>query len=164
MSTFVREFVDQISRFACSAECTKIAHRHSLAIFTAEAGIARNSAVGISFSPFNRRENRRSLASFDHKEIAHLGAFKIARFCGGAVKNAAATAENRAILVHSPMCGSWALLWESLWIKFRDSRALCLSALWHSRPHGREVELETAATVLVQASLDALAPTNPSIF
>ena len=57
--------------------------------------------MGISFSPFNRRENRRSLASFDRKEIAHLGASKIARFCGGAVKIAAATAENRAILVHS---------------------------------------------------------------
>ena len=83
------------------AECTKIAHRPSLAIFAADSGIAGNSAVGIKFVPFNRRENRRSLAIFFAEEIAHLGALKIARFCGGAVKIAAATAENRAILVHS---------------------------------------------------------------
>ena len=57
--------------------------------------------MGIKFVPFNRRENRRSLAIFFAEEIAHLGALKIARFCGGAVKIAAATAENRAILVHS---------------------------------------------------------------
>ena len=79
----------------------KIAHRRSLAIFAADLSIAGNSAVGIKFVPFNRRENRRSLAIFFAKEIAHLGALKIARFCGGAVKIAAATAENRAILVHS---------------------------------------------------------------
>ena len=82
-------------------ECTKIAHRRSPAIFAADSGIARNSAVGIKLVPFNRRENRRSLAIFFAKEIAHLGALKIARFSGGAVKIAAATAENRAILVHS---------------------------------------------------------------
>ena len=57
--------------------------------------------MGIKFVPFHRRENRRSLAIFFAEEIAHLGALKIARFCGGAVKIAAATAENRAILVHS---------------------------------------------------------------
>ena len=57
--------------------------------------------MGISFVHFNRRENRRLLAIFDRKEIAHLGALKIARFCGGAAKIAAATAENRMILVHS---------------------------------------------------------------
>ena len=85
------------------AECTKIAHRRSLAIFAADSGIAGNSAVGIKFVPSNRRENRRSLALFFFfaEEIAHLGALKIARFYGGAVKIAAATAENRAILVHS---------------------------------------------------------------
>ena len=57
--------------------------------------------MGIKFGPLNRRENRRSLAIFFAEEIAHLGALKIARFCGGAVKIAAATAEDRAILVHS---------------------------------------------------------------
>ena len=57
--------------------------------------------MGIKFLLFNRRENRRSLAIFFAEEIGHLGALKIARFCGGAVKIAAATAENRAILVHS---------------------------------------------------------------
>ena len=35
----------------------------------------------INFAPLNRRENRRSLAIFDRKEIAHLGALTIARFC-----------------------------------------------------------------------------------
>ena len=69
--------------------------------FAADSGIAGNSAVGIKSVPFNRRENRRSLAIFFAEEIAHVGALKIARFCGGAVKIAAATAENRAILVHS---------------------------------------------------------------
>ena len=44
------------------AECAIIAHRHSLAIFTAYLGIARNSAVGISLVPFNHRESRRLLA------------------------------------------------------------------------------------------------------
>ena len=83
------------------AECTKIAHRRSLAIFDADSGIAGNSAVGIKLLLFNRRENRRSLAIFFAEEIAHLGALKIARFCGGAVKIAAATAENRVTLVHS---------------------------------------------------------------
>ena len=57
--------------------------------------------MGIKFVPFNRRENRGSQAIFFAEEIAHLGALKIARFYGGAVKIAAATAENRAILVHS---------------------------------------------------------------
>ena len=61
--------------------------------------------MGIKFVPFNRRENRRSLAIFFAEEIAHLGALEIARFCGGAVKIAAATAENRAILVHSGVEG-----------------------------------------------------------
>ena len=54
-------------------ECTKIAHRRSLAIFAADSGIAGNSAVGIKFVPFNRRENRRSLAIFFAKEIASWG-------------------------------------------------------------------------------------------
>ena len=54
-------------------ECTKIAHRRSLAIFAADSGIAGNSAVGIKFVHFNRRENRRSLAIFFAEEIAHLG-------------------------------------------------------------------------------------------
>ena len=91
------------SEVSVTTECTKIAHRRSLAIFAADSdsGIAGNSAVGIKFVPFNRRENRRSLAIFFAEQIAPLGASKIARFCGGAVKIAAATAENRAILVHS---------------------------------------------------------------
>ena len=58
----------------CQAECTKIAHRHSLAIFTADSGIPGIPAVGMSFACCNRIENRRSLATFDRKEISHLGA------------------------------------------------------------------------------------------
>ena len=57
--------------------------------------------MGISFVCSYLRENRRSLASFDCKDIAHLGVLKIERFCGGEVKIAAATAENRAIFVRS---------------------------------------------------------------
>ena len=88
--------------FECSpAECTKIAHRHSLAIFTAEEGIAGNSAARIIFPRFYRRKNRSSLAIFFAEEIAHLGASKSRAIFLGAVKIAAAAAENRAILVHS---------------------------------------------------------------
>ena len=73
--------------------------------------------MGIKFVHFNRRENRRSLAIFFAEEIAHLGALKIARFCGGAVKKiAAATAENRAILVHSG---------PKVYVKFCHSASVC---------------------------------------
>ena len=84
-----------------STECTKIAHRHSLAIFTADEGIAGNSAARTNFTHFLRRRNRGSLAFFFAEEIAHLGASKNRAIFWGAVKIAAATAENRAILVHS---------------------------------------------------------------
>ena len=88
------------------AECTKIAHRRSLAIFIADEGIAGNSAARITFTCFHRRKNRGSLAIFFAEEIAHLGASKSRAIFPGAVKIAAATAENRAILVHSgaPKC------------------------------------------------------------
>ena len=79
----------------------KIAHRCSLAIFTADEGIAGNSAARITFTRFHRRKDRGSLAIFFAEEIAHLGASKSRAIFPGAVKIAAATAENRAILVHS---------------------------------------------------------------
>ena len=82
-------------------ECTKIAHRCSLAIFTADKGIAGNSAARIIFTRFHRRTNRGSLAIFFAEKIAHLGASKSRAIFPGAVKIATATAENRAILVHS---------------------------------------------------------------
>ena len=63
-------------------ECTKIAHRRSLAIFTADEGIAGNSAARTIFTHFLRRRNRGSLAIFFAEEIAHLGPQKIARFFG----------------------------------------------------------------------------------
>ena len=72
----------------CVPECTKIAHRRSLAIFIADEGIARNSAVRTIFSQFLPKRNRGSLAIFFAEELAHLGASssrpprKIARFLG----------------------------------------------------------------------------------
>ena len=74
-------------------ECTKIAHRRALAIFT--EGIAGKSATRTIFTHFLRRRNRGSLTISSHI----LGPQKIVIF-GGAVKIAAAAAENRAILVH----------------------------------------------------------------
>ena len=65
-----------VEKLQHQSECTKIAHRRSLAIFTADSRIAGSSAVGINLVPFDRRENRRSLAIFDRKRIAHLGALK----------------------------------------------------------------------------------------
>ena len=75
------------SLYLVMTECTKIAHRRSLAIFAADSGIAGNSAVGIKFVPFNRRENRRSLAIFFAKEIAHLGALKNRAILRGSGEN-----------------------------------------------------------------------------
>ena len=66
-------------------------------IFIADEGIAGNSAMRTIFP----RRNRGSLAIFSAEEIAHLGASKNRAIFGGAVKIAAAAAENRAILVHS---------------------------------------------------------------
>ena len=94
----------QMNRLNISeSECTKIAHRRSLAIFIADEGVARNSAMRTIFSHFLRRRNRGSLAIFFAEEIAHLGASKNRAIFGGAVKIAAAAAENRAILVHSDL-------------------------------------------------------------
>ena len=79
------------------SECTKIAHRRSLAIFTAHEGIAGNSAARTNFTHFLRRRNRGSLAIFFAEEITHLGVSKNRAIFQGAVKIAAAAAENRAI-------------------------------------------------------------------
>ena len=59
------------------------------------------SAVGICCVHFNYMEDCHSLAILNRREIAHLGALKFAQSCGETVKTAAATAENRTILVHS---------------------------------------------------------------
>ena len=54
------------------------------------------------FYPFSSQKKKTdSLAIFFAEEIAHLGASKSRAIFPGAVKIAAATAENRAILVHS---------------------------------------------------------------
>ena len=50
--------------------------------------------------------SRRSLAIFDRREIANLGASRDRAILQGAVRIAAATAEIRAILVHSPTGGT----------------------------------------------------------
>ena len=63
-------------------ECTKIAHRRSLAIFTADEVVAGNSAARTSFTHFLRRRNRGSLAIVFAEEIAQLAASKIARCFG----------------------------------------------------------------------------------
>ena len=52
--------------------------------------------------------------------------FKSRDFCGGAVQIAAATAENRTILVHSAHASSWQLL-EAQWIS--ESLAMAIAVL-----------------------------------
>ena len=54
---------------------------------------------------FIAEKNRGSLAICFAEEIAHLGASKSRAISPGAAKKAAATAENRAILVHSELEG-----------------------------------------------------------
>ena len=52
------------------AECTKIAHRHSLAIFIADSGIARNSAESI----LPILGTRKGTCTFSHKQfLGHPG-------------------------------------------------------------------------------------------
>ena len=58
------------------SECTTIAHRRSLAVFTADEGVVGNSAARTIFTHFLRRRNRGSLAIYFAEEIAHLGASK----------------------------------------------------------------------------------------
>ena len=72
-------FVNCTSDLFRSTECTKIAHRRSLAIFTADEGIARNSAARIIFTCFHRRRNRGSLAIFPlQRKSRILGSQKVA--------------------------------------------------------------------------------------
>ena len=70
-----------------AAECTKIAHRCSLAIFIAGEVIAGNSAARIIFTSLHRRKNRGSLAIFFAEEIAHLGGLKKSRDFSASGKN-----------------------------------------------------------------------------
>ena len=58
----------------------------------------------IIFTRLHRRKYRGSLAIFFAEEIAHLGASRSRAIFPGAVRIADATAENRAILVHSDRC------------------------------------------------------------
>ena len=68
------------------AECTKVSHRRSLAIFTADEGIAGNSAARTILTHSLRRRYRGSLAIFFAEKIAHLGALKNRTCFGGVVK------------------------------------------------------------------------------
>ena len=56
------------------AKCTKIAHRHSLAIFNCGRGIAIHSGDNFLFLILSHRGNCRSPAIFGRSEISHLGA------------------------------------------------------------------------------------------
>ena len=67
------------------------------------------------FCPFSSQKNRGSLATFFAEEIAHLGASKSRAIFPGAVKIAAATAENRAILVHSALGSKKVFAQSELW-------------------------------------------------
>ena len=80
--------------------------------FYRRQGYRRELCSEDHFTRFHRKTNRGSLAIFFAEEIAHLGASKSRAIFPGAVKIAAATAENRAILVHS---GSAALK-RDIWI------------------------------------------------
>ena len=80
-----------------------IAHRCSLAIFIADEGIAGNSAMRIIFIRYHRRKKSRFASDFLRRgNRAHWG-LKTSRDFPGAVKIAAATADNCAILVHSEL-------------------------------------------------------------
>ena len=61
-------------------ECTKIAHRHSLAIFDRRLGCCRDFRIGHHF-PLQRYRFR-SLVMVDRREIAHLGGTRNRDFQG----------------------------------------------------------------------------------
>ena len=81
-----QKYQKSLPRPSCP-ECTKIARRRSLAIFAADEGIAANSAARATFTPFHRRQNRGSLATFFAEEIAHLGASQSRAIFPGALKS-----------------------------------------------------------------------------
>ena len=62
-------------------------NRRLLAIYTADEGIARNSAARTIFTHFLRRRNRGLLAIFFAEEIVHLGASKDRAIFLGSGKN-----------------------------------------------------------------------------
>ena len=84
----------------CATECTKIASLFASDVHRRH-GYRKEFRSANQLCHFYSQRNRRSLAISDRKEIAHLGALKIVRCCGGVVKIAAATAGNRAILLHA---------------------------------------------------------------
>ena len=82
-------------RIAFQTECTKIAHRRLLAIFTADEGIVRNSAARIIFTCFHRRKKSRFASGFLRRGNRASWGLKRRPIFPGAVKITAATAENR---------------------------------------------------------------------
>ena len=67
----------------CATECTKIAHRRSLASFYRRRGYRREfRSEDHFFTRFHRRRNRGSLPIFFSEEVAHLGASKSRDFSG----------------------------------------------------------------------------------
>ena len=94
-----KEFTENM--FWSVTECTKIAHRHSLAIFTADEGYRREFRSEDYFYPFSSQKKSRFASVFLRRGNRASWGLKNRAIFWGAVKIAAATAENRAILVHS---------------------------------------------------------------
>ena len=85
-------------------ECTKIGHRHSLAIFHRRPRYRREF---LQWSQSPLQSLRKSpFVIFGREEVVHLRP-KVTRFYRGALKITAATAEHRAILVRS--ASPWSL-------------------------------------------------------
>ena len=82
-------------------ECTKIAHRRSLAIFNRRRGYRREFRSEDGFYLFSSQKKSRFASDFLRRRNRESWGLKKSRDFFGAVKIAAATAENRAILVHS---------------------------------------------------------------
>ena len=70
-----------------SPECTKIAHRRSLAIFSADEGIAGNPAARVIFTRFHRRKNSRFASDFLRRGNRACWGLKKSRDFFGSGKN-----------------------------------------------------------------------------
>ena len=101
----------------------------------------------IIFTRFHRRKHRGSLAIFFAEKIAHLGASNSRAVFPGVVEIAAATAENRAIYVHSavhptllrfflvfgPKAAANPTLIKT-WVEMRDPPSPPVKESWTSEP------------------------------
>ena len=76
-----------VQTISFSSECTKIAHRRSLAIFTADEGIARNSAARTIFTPFSSQKESRFASDFLRRGNRASWGLKKSRDFSGSGKN-----------------------------------------------------------------------------